>query len=552
MKKRLFLYTILIIFAGLISFLVVSVYVTNRNNLNIAKSTVEEITHILAELYHDGIDLQKFVNAGENTRITVISSTGRLLADNRPQEAYTDENYLLRPEIIAAMHENPEVFLRYSHTRGADFIYYALKVGGGDDFIFIRAAIPATQIDAYVMQTLPLLIALLGTLALICFLVVRGMTNKILMPFSAIEKKLRKLARGENSPILESYDEINKITREIDDVAHVLQNTLSALNDEKNKLSFILDSIGDGILVVDGNERILLTNPAALMMFNSLPDIMGRKTNYLVSCNDLNAKIRECVKKSKNILYEAVLNGRYYLVKIKRLPDTELTMVVLADITENRENAKRREEFFANASHELKTPLTAIRGFNELSAINNRDENLEKYIAGITRETNRMINLISDMLNLSELENTEEVKNLVPVSLAKTVAEVRETISGAIDDKGIHFTTSGDAIISAEQHHVFDIVKNLIENAVRYNKHGGKVTVTISKSPSITVSDNGIGISPDEHTKIFERFYQVEKNRSSQSTGLGLSIVKHVCALYGWKLSLKSKPAIGTDVAVEF
>ncbi|MCL1846019.1 MAG: ATP-binding protein [Defluviitaleaceae bacterium] len=545
MKKRLFVYTSLIIFTGLMSFLAVSIYITDRNNLVLAKSTVQETARILAGLYHDGIDFEQFVSIGETTRITLISSDGRLLADNYPQAIYADENYLLRPEIIAAASGGSAVFVRYSQTRGAEFIYYAVKVeSGGGDHVFVRAAIPVAQIDAYIQQAFPPLFVLLVALALVCFFVVREMTNRVLLPFSAIEKKLRGLTRGENFPIAKSYDEINKITREIDDIA-------TALSDEKNKLSFILDSIGDAIFVTDENEKILLTNPAALALFNATPEILGKKTNYLVSDKDLNEKIRECVNNSKNILFETALNGKIFLVTIKRLPGSALTMIILSDVTENRENAKRREEFFANASHELKTPLTAIRGFNELCEINNRDENLAKYINGITRETNRMTGLISDMLKLSELENMQEIKNPVPVSLSRTVAEVLETIESAITDNDIHFTSSGDATIFAEPNHVFDTVKNLIENAVRYNNKGGKVAVKI-EAHRITISDNGIGISPAEHTKIFERFYQVEKSRSSQSTGLGLSIVKHICALYGWKLSLKSKPGIGTDVEVEF
>jgi two-component system phosphate regulon sensor histidine kinase PhoR len=266
--------------------------------------------------------------------------------------------------------------------------------------------------------------------------------------------------------------------------------------------------------------------------------------------------VEECVTGANSSLFEFAQSGKIYLVTIERLIDTGLTMVVLSDVTESRESAKRKEEFFTNASHELKTPLTAIKGFNELTVINNKDEKINKYIDGISRESNRMLSLIDDMLKVSELENAKAI-NPVSNSLAKTVEEAREACSLAIVEKSIIFKSAGDAMIAAEPKHIFELVKNLVENAVRYNNHGGKITVNIEKTDRdtrLTISDNGIGISLAEQTRIFERFYRVEKSRSIKNggTGLGLAIVKHICALYNWDLSLKSKLGVGTVVTISF
>ena len=223
---------------------------------------------------------------------------------------------------------------------------------------------------------------------------------------------------------------------------------------------------------------------------------------------------------------------------------------------ENRENAKRREEFFANASHELKTPLTAIKGFNELACINNKDDNINRYIDAISRETERMLLLIGDMLKLSELGDIEDLSP-IDVSLSKIVSEVCDALSPITSEKTIVIEASGDAVVCAEQEHVYELIKNLVENAIRYNNDGGQVSITVENDKngiSLSISDDGIGISPEEQTRIFERFYRVEKSRSQKSggTGPGLSIVKHICALYGWKISLKSKLGIGTEIVVEF
>ncbi|MCL2577012.1 MAG: ATP-binding protein [Defluviitaleaceae bacterium] len=558
MKQRLFIYTTTIILVGLLSFLMVSVFITNRNNFSMARSTIIETARISAALFTEDIVYEEFVNISGDTRITIISSEGVVLADSQPLEIASNENYLYRPEIVSALSNSPEVHMRYSTTHNADFIYYALRVFTRDGYVIVRASMPVAQVDAYLRQSLPWLFVTLAALAIVCFFVVRSVTNKILEPFNSIENNLRLLARGEykQQPIAHSFYEIDKITREIDSVSILLQKNYNALRGEKNKLSYILDSIGVGLFVVDEMLNLTLVNIAACGIFNASPDVAGKKLHFLVSDKKFNETVSECVQTTKGTLFEFAFEGKIYLVTLKCLPDTDLIMVALADITENRESAKRREEFFANASHELKTPLTAIRGFNELAGNENKDEKLEKYINGISRETNRMMSLISDMLKLSELENATD-KNPVPVSLDTIVDDVKETFLPSITEKSITFETRGNAKVLSEPNHIYDIVKNLIENAIRYNSDGGKVTVKIeekNKHITLSVSDNGIGISPGEQAKIFERFYRVEKSRSVEGggTGLGLSIVKHICALYHWKLSMKSKLGAGTTVTIEF
>jgi len=326
---------------------------------------------------------------------------------------------------------------------------------------------------------------------------------------------------------------------------------------EQNKLAYILNSIGDGLFVVDENNNITLANAAALSIFDASTDIIGKKLNHVTNKKKLLEAVVDCTIHSKDALLELNLRGSTFLITVRRLPGTNLTMSVLADVTENRQNAKRREEFFTNASHELKTPLTAIKGFNELMSLNNDNINNQKYIDGITRETNRLMTLITGMLKLSEMENAQTVEP-VRVQLSEVISDVCEAMSTVISEKSISFETRGDTTVLADPGHIYDLIKNLVENAVKYNKHGGKVTVVVEnrkKKPALlTVSDNGIGVSPKHQARIFERFYRVDKSRAvwRGGTGLGLSIVKHICSLYGWKLSLKSKPDVGTDVTVEF
>jgi len=555
MRKRLFFYTILILFAGLISFFVVSFYIVRSNSLSIAESRLVEMTQIYAGLFNDGTDLSEFVSVGSDSRITVISAEGYVLADSRPLE--TQENRLNRPEIQAAAEGLPRVFTRRSNTLGVDYIYYALKVESGAGFVFVRVSISVAEINSYLYQSLPLLIILLLMLAVACFFLVRSMANQIILPFILIEQKLRLLSKGEyaHTPADKNYEEIKQIIKRIDDIALVLQSSFDALHNEKNKLAYILDNIGDGLFVVDEHMKITLANATALKIFNATHDIISKDLNYLTGKKKLVEAVTSCVAHGKDALLELNIKGHIFFVAVRRLPGTHLTMAALTDVTENRENAKQREEFFTNASHELKTPLTAIKGFNELMSLNNKDEGNCKYIDGITRETNRLMSLIAHMLKLSELENAP-LTEPVPIFLAKVISEVQESISAAMSEKAIRIETKGDAIVMSDPEHIYELVKNLMENAVRYSNPSGKVSVTVErkkKKTQLIVSDNGIGIAPKDQARIFERFYRVDKSRaiSRGGTGLGLSIVKHICVLYGWKLSLKSKLGLGTDVIVE-
>ena len=558
MKKRLFLYATIIIFAGLLCFFAASVYITHNNNLNIAKDTVIETAQIYSDLFNETADYSLLVKVGKDTRVTIISHNGKVLADSHPLDLDSMENHLSRPEIQDALDGSQTPYVRHSDSLGSDLIYYAVKVDTDDGYLFIRVSIPVAKIDAYLMKSALPLVLILCAVILLCFAFSRAVIWWITKPFEAVGKKLRLLSIGEYTPepIVGSYEEVDVLLKDIGEVAQTLQYNMAALRDEKNKAEYILGNIGDGIFAVDENKTIAFINNAAVRVFDVTQDIAGKDLNYLTYEKTLAAAVDDCMNQDKTSLFEMQSGGKIHLVTVKRLPDTMLTMVILSDITDSRENAKQREEFFANASHELKTPLTAIKGFNELTEINNKDDELRKYIDSITRETDRMLALIGDMLKLSELESTQVVK-VESASLLKVVGEVRETLSAVITEKAITVEIIGDGIIDAEPEHIYELVKNLVENAVRYNNQGGRVSVTIEsskKGTALFIYDDGIGISPKEQDRIFERFYRVEKSRSQKNggTGLGLSIVKHICALYGWKLSLKSKLGVGTEITVVF
>jgi len=552
MKKQIYIFAALVMLAIIILF-AATIQITRRNNLLEAENAVVQSAQTFAWVFGVYTEDLTIVQFWGGTRITIVSPNGQLLADTF--RGATQENYLNRPEIIAAINGTPTIYRRFSETWQADAIYYAMQISTRySGSVIVRASIPVEGVNAYLRQSLPLLFLLLFLVAGATVLLTRNMANRVLLPFATIEQRLRKLSEQPPAAAQPPYPELAQITKEIDELAIFMHSNINALENEKNKLAYILDNIGDGLFVVDENTYTTLINSAALDIFKVTSGFAGTKLSYLTGDNSLISAVADSIENSKNSLLEFTIDGKIYLCSIKRLPDTTLTMVVLTNITQNHESAKQREEFFANASHELKTPLTAIRGFNELTTLHNKDEALGKYIEGISRETNRMMLLITDMLRISELENRQLVET-EDVSIAKVISEVQNALSTAIEERAIKFKTSGDATVKCKPEHMYEIIKNLVENAVRYNNHGGKVSIKVEtgkKHTRLTVKDTGIGISPAEHTKIFERFYRVEKSRAvtSGGTGLGLAIVKHTCALYGWKLSLRSKLGVGTETEI--
>jgi len=535
MKRRLFAYTTLVVFIGLLSFFVLSLSVVRNANVNSAKNTAIKTAQICAAFFNSNTNLYDFYVCGVEIEI--------ILAD----DVENHENY---PEIEAALFGAPKAFVR------GGTVYYAVQANFGDDYVILRTAVPVAGINSYFMPMLPFMGLVFLLSAALCFVLARKITTGVIVP---IKQALQKFALFPNNSQAETnvkiYEEIDKLTKEIDSSATAMQRHFSALRDEKNELSYIINNMGGGLFVVDDANTITLINSAAMDIFGVTPDVVGKNLNYLCYDEALSLAISE---REKNAVLEIVLKGSIFFVTVKRLPNASFTMIAMADVTENRENSKRREEFFANASHELKTPLTAIKGFNELLLLNSNDGSLRKYADSIARETNRMLLLIEDMLSLSELESIKGSGHArMPVQVGDIIAEAGESLSSAITEKNIDFKITGNGVVLAEPGHVYEVAKNLIENAVRYNNQNGKVHVAISRKRGVlqlVVADNGIGVSPSEQVRIFERFYRVEKSRAPKGggTGLGLSIVKHICSLYGWDVSLKSKLGVGTEVTVVF
>ncbi len=555
MKNKIVLFNIIIIAISLLLVFFFGISV-NKNTLSAeAGKNVVDITRIYAANYVSPEQTVKGVP--EDIRVSVIDAEGKVISDSENVDVDKLGNHSDREEIIAAFQGEPKVVTRYSQSLGKDLVYYALKVTTGDTFVFIRVSVAVESVNSYVVSNIVTMIfVLIVALTLsVIFSVIAA--NGLMKPLTEIRNNLASVRNGTYKEIVPSSgdQEINSMLVEINGISEKLQDSIFEARSDKEKLDYILSNISDGIVVLEKNGNISLINKNAARIFDA-SDFTGK--NYLLLSRDraFTEGVSSALEGRKDSVFEMKFTGEaYYSVSVRAL-ERGLTVIVLSDITAVRNSEKMRSEFFANASHELKTPLTAIKGFNDIVSMTATQPDIKELSGRIDKEVARIINLINDMLDLSMLESEKEPKK-EEVELSDVVKDVQGSLEILAKERGVSVKASGNGVVMMEREHAVELVKNLTENAIRYNEKGGHVEVDVSeddKKVVLTVKDDGIGIEEEHLQRIFERFYRVNKSRSRETggTGLGLSIVKHIAVLYGADVNISSTFGVGTTVTVTF
>lgn len=551
MKNKIVIFNIVIIALSLIAVFVSGISINKNSHYEEAEKEIIKLTEIYAANYDDKIT----ENVPDGIRVTVIDDTFKVIADSE-DDSIVGTFHTNREEIDKALSGTPEVIKRYSSSLKKDLVYYALKVNTETSYVFVRVAIPVESVNEYTTKTVPIMILVLAAALVISFAASIFATNELIKPIKNIKYGLISVNEGNFEKInADSYDkEVNDVISEINGIGEKLQSSIKKESDDRNKLDYILNNVSDGIIVISEDKTINLINNVAKEIFG-ISVAEGKNYSVLTENAAFNDSVSEFLKDGKNGCFQTEIDGKYYMVSLKNL-EKGFKIVVLSDVTAMKNGEVMRSEFFANASHELKTPLTAIKGFNEIISLKTKEEETKELSAKIDGQITRLINLINDMLKLSELEAEKEpVKE--KVDLIKVAAEVKDNLSALSEKKDITVTVEGEGTVEMEKEHAVELVKNLMENAVRYNDNGGYVKATVKNyggNVVFTVEDNGIGIEEKDLNRIFERFYRVNKSRSRETggTGLGLSIVKHVCSLYSADLEIKSGLGAGTTIKVIF
>lgn len=557
MKKKIIVTNVIIVVFALLILFLSGISITKSIYKKQAEERIIDVANIYAENYTSSDKVVK--NVPKDYRVTVVDKSGKVLSDSETADVSNMENHIDREEIVAALHGKPVAVTRRSDTTNKDMVYSAVKVDlSADDYLFVRVSTPVDSVNLYATSTiLPNFYVLIAAIIAAVILSV-VLTKSLVKPMAEIKNNLIALNNGTFTPSTpsEKDPEINKMLSEINDIGEKLSDTITTVSEDNKKLDYILNNVSDGIVVITREGNIEVMNDNAKLVFDVKNDAISSNYTVLSANEKFISAVSDAVNERINKVFEFTTAAHdVYLTSIRCL-DGGMTIIVLSDITAVKHGEEIRSEFFANASHELKTPLTAIKGFNDVIGMKSKDGDIGTLSAKIDKEVNRVVSLIDDMLNLSKLETTK-TPIVEKVDLVAVAYDAEESISALARNKNVNIEISGEGVVEMEKDHAYELVKNLMENAVRYNEDGGHVFVSVDeKSDKVTlkVKDDGIGIDEENQSRIFERFYRVNKSRSRETggTGLGLSIVKHVAELYDAKLTLSSTLGAGTEITVSF
>lgn len=553
MKKRLIISNLLILFLSLIAMLIGSNIIATKSIESSAGNEIKNYLSIALNVY-DGHNKSETANIitknNEHIRITFIdSSTYEVLYDDG-YDVDEYENHSNRPELL----HPGSIQIRKSTTMNVKMMYIAAMDGNE----FVRISIPLSNLSSlkntYMIYAsiIWFIIALISTITTI-FL------NKISL--KPINKELHKLASIVDSSSAEV--DIDQLPTQVDKTRSLIESKIKAITQEKEKLNYVINSINQGFVVVDEELDVYLVNDKAINIFNSKETEILQK-NFIYLCHDeyLLNDIKKSLTSKITFSAEHKIEKKSYLVTLSYLDDIWNygeskcgVAIFIMDMNAVSQVEMMKKDFFANASHELKSPLTTIIGNMQMISeeiVTDRDE-LHELVVKSEKEAKRMAKIITEMLELSYLEMGEKT-DLQDVECTSVIHSIIEKFEFQIKEKNLSITLDIEkTMLKVNLSDIQYLISNLVDNAIKYNKVNGNITISL-KNDVFTIKDSGIGISNENIDRIFERFYRVDLSRSRDlgGTGLGLSIVKHICNKYHFELSVDSILDVGTTFTIVF
>jgi two-component system phosphate regulon sensor histidine kinase PhoR len=521
-------------------------------------------------------DKVRRIGALTGARLTYIREDGKVLGDTEHDPA-TMDNHLSREEIVEARKSGYGHSIRYSDTLGQNMLYVAIPVQMGVHEVgYMRLAMSLERVDASI-RTLWywLLLGLLVLFALAGFAAYR-IARALTSPIEKITRVAQQITdtNYRSRVTLRNKDEIGQLGHAINAMADSLQQQVERISENENRLKSVLDGMMSGILMIDREERIVLMNRAAeeYLGFAS-EELLGKPYTLANQQFEFTDIIRECMETHEHVRDEVVFyfpEERILEVSVNPMSGTDDqwagVLVVLHNITAVRRLERMRSEFVANVSHELKTPVAAVKGFAETllaGALNDKDT-ARTFLQIIYDESERLNRLIGDILELSKIESKRIPLQFSPVYLNDFAATTMHMVAAEAERKHIsmEMDVGEELVLEADEDRLRQIVLNLLSNAISYTPEGGRVRVLAEALPAdaehddrvrLMIADTGIGIPKNDVPRIFERFYRVDKarSRSSGGTGLGLSIVKHLVDLHKGTIAVESEVGTGTRFIID-
>ncbi len=437
-----------------------------------------------------------------------------------------------------------------------------LTLGGAGVFM-IHRELEKGVITTPLSLAVPLFIIAAGACIFVSILLSNLLSASVSRRIGEIGESLKSLNEGEYRPLVtDSRDaELYSVLCQINDLNNKTHKYILKQTEQKQKLSLVLENINEGIVALGSGGKIMFANNRVMRIFDCRTSCVGKSLSYLIPNASLCDKVS--VTEEPFSVFDYASDSHYYIVTVSKISKAEASsrisrIIVLADVTKEKSIAKEKSDFFANASHELKTPITVMQGHSELLlAKGTLGESETKQLERIHKECVRLSDLIADMLKLSGLERKEQELINTNISVRGVCEEVLAELSEIMRVRSICSAVRGDGVLHIDQKKLYELVSNLCTNAVKYNKDNGSLSIEIEPSDSgltLYVRDTGIGIPQEHIPRLCERFYRVDKSRSKKTggTGLGLAIVKHICVLYNADLNIESTLGEGTTVSVYF
>lgn len=479
-------------------------------------------------------------------RITIIQKDGIVLYDS---DANTElmENHLYRPEILEAQRNGTGMAMRFSNTVGSDMLYVASYY----NYYYIRTAKSMATINTLI-ESITRNIIMFGLFILgISISVTAIFATSFTKPIKNSLQFIHAFFNGNLNARILNYkdDEMGYLQKSMNQLADNIQQRINELTNEKNKLFLIIESIHDPIALIDEDKKIVIYNKAFAHCFEYPESLIGKFYFTVIRHSELNAKIYVAFSQKLKISFEETIGGNHFQIFIYPFAEPASGILLLMhDVTEQKRIQQLKSDLVGNLSHELKTPISIIRGYLETIKDNICDQKTaEQFIENALINVERQNAIINDMLKLNQLETSSYITN-ESVNLKKIISLCVEMLMPKIQKKNLSIAMHIESLPQDIQGNAFlaeEIFFNIIDNAINYNNLGGSITIENTITPSaitISIADTGIGISQDEISRIFERFYRIDKSRSRETggTGLGLSIVKHAALLLGWTVEVTS------------
>lgn len=553
-NKTIFRYFLTVLLVTLVLSSSVSMVILSSQMLENTKHDMLYAVKLVDYQLDESHDLKAQVDAlnplayNDQTRLTVIDTNGEVLADSGSEEI--DENHKGREEVKQALSEGVGYATRYSSTVKRNMLYVAVFNKG----YIVRLALPYNGI----FDNLPTLVRPLGVGAIMSLVIAlflsKRFANTLTAPIQDITTQVTKMKDYRELEFDSyKYDEFNIIASKLEEQAKTIHDTMKKLKSEQIKINGILDQMKEGFVLLDSDLTVLMVNRKAQKLYGHTIKLNCSIKDFIFDFKIINAL--DHLSDEQQVV-EVEKEKEFYNCYVAKV-DYGVTLLFV-NITEQHNAMKMRQEFFSNVSHELKTPMTSIRGYSELletGVINDKDAS-KKALDKIHDEVNNMSTLINDILMISRLENKDVDVIKHPVHLTPLVDEIIDTMQVEIDKKHLQVDKELEDITYTSNHqHMHQLLSNLITNAIKYNVDGGKIIIKsyqFGRNIIIEVSDTGRGISKIDQGRVFERFFRCDKGRDKETggTGLGLAIVKHIVQYYQGNITLTSKLHEGTTFKV--